>query len=168
MIELTLGKILQSVSSEAFNLNDKKHLGEKIHGKITYQIVEALFLSKKTNLIVYDKNKKLTKEQFEKWCKKQDNLIESKLAVFSWLKSQGYTPKSAVKYGADFRVYGKGIKPGQDHAFWLVKIIASNKISVNEITGAVRITHSTKKKLLLAIVDEELSPSFYQIDWIKP
>ena len=39
---------------------------------------------------------------------------------FKDLRKKGYIVKTALKFGADFRVYEKGVKPGEDHAKWVV------------------------------------------------
>ncbi|MDI6721905.1 MAG: tRNA-intron lyase, partial [Candidatus Aenigmarchaeota archaeon] len=31
-----------------------------------------------------------------------------------------------------------------------------------------RVAHSTRKNLLLAVVDDENEPTFYEIQWIRP
>jgi tRNA-intron endonuclease len=73
-----------------------------------------------------------------------------------------------LKFGADFRVYDKGAKLGQKHAKWLVFVEReANKLTWHEFSAKNRVAHSTKKKLLLAIVDEEGDVSYYEVSWIK-
>ena len=85
------------------------------------------------------------------------------------MRNRGYIVKTALKFGADFRVYDKGKKPGKTHAKWVVFVDhESKKINWNEFSAKNRVAHSTKKKLLLAIVDEESSVSYYEVSWIRP
>lgn len=108
---------------------------------------------------------------FEKLLKKFlkiDKKIQTKYSVYKDLRNKGYIPKTALKFGADFRVYDKGVKPGQDHALWIVFTDnETSKLTWQEFSGKNRVAHSTKKKLLLAIVDEESSVTYYEVDWIK-
>ncbi len=77
--------------------------------------------------------------------------------------------KTALKFGADFRVYDKETKPGKKHAKWLVFVEReTNKLTWHEFSAKNRVAHSTKKKLLLAIVDEENDVSYYEVGWVKP
>ena len=52
--------------------------------------------------------------------KRKDNRIDVKLKVYSDLRVKGYVVKTALKFGGDFRVYDKGVRPGEDHAKWVV------------------------------------------------
>ncbi len=36
------------------------------------------------------------------------------------MRNRGYIIKTALKFGADFRVYDRGVKPGEDHARWII------------------------------------------------
>jgi len=100
---------------------------------------------------------------------KIDKKIEIKYIVFKDLRQKGYIPKTALKFGADFRVYDKGAKPGISHAKWIVFVdYESRKISWHEFSAKNRVAHSTKKNLLLAIVDEEGDIIYYEIKWLKP
>ena len=85
------------------------------------------------------------------------------------MRKKSYIVKTALKFGAEFRVYNKGIHPGQDHAPWLLQTFSdSEKINWQDFSAKNRVAHSTKKKLLIAIVDEEFSITYYEISWVKP
>ena len=77
--------------------------------------------------------------------------------------------KTALKFGADFRVYDRGIKPGEDHAKWIVyPVNETSYLTWYEFAAKNRVAHSTKKRLLIAIVDEEGSVTYYEIRWVRP
>ncbi len=163
------GSSISSKSEDAFSLYEKSCIGEKHGSSVSYMPVEALFLLEHGRLSIFSGSKNLSLESSLQKLKKHDKKLELKLLVYSDLKKKGYLPKTALKYGADFRVYEKGIKPGQQHAPWLVIISkASDKLNWHDFAAKVRIAHSTKKRLLLAIIDEENDVSYYQIDWFKP
>ena len=85
------------------------------------------------------------------------------------MREKGYVVKTALKFGADFRVYEKGRRPGKSHAKWIVFADReTNKTSWQEFSAKNRVAHSTKKRLLLAIVDEESDVSYYEINWVRP
>ena len=111
----------------------------------------------------------LKEEQFIKKLKRLDKKIETKFSVFEDLRKKGYIVKTALKFGAEFRVYRKGVKPGQDHAKWILYTAKeSDKLNWHEFTAKNRVAHSTKKNLLLAIVDEESDVTYYEVAWLKP
>ena len=154
--------------AEASNLYNKSRFGEPIEKEIHYSFVEALYLLEKKILNVYDKKKKIKKEHLIKKAKKEKDFL-IKYAVFKDMRERGYIIKTALKFGADFRVYDRGIKPGQDHAKWILYPIHENaKLTWHDFSAKNRIAHSTKKKLLLGIVDNEGDVSYWESSWIRP
>jgi tRNA-intron endonuclease len=155
-------------SPASFTLYDQSAFGEKTEGKIQYSLTESLFLVEIKKIKILEKNKNLSFEELEKKFSKIDKKIAIKYAVYKDLRKKGYIPKTALKFGADFRVYKKSSKIGKDHSKWIVFADSeNNKLSWQDFSGKNRIAHSTKKTLLLAIVDEEQSVSYYEVDWKK-
>ena len=164
-----VGSEITSNSKSAHNLFEKSKFGEKIEDKVHYLAVEALFLLEEKKLEVLQKNKKLSKTELISKLQRLDKKIQTKYLVFKDLRKKGYVVKTALKFGAEFRVYDKGKKPGQTHAKWLVITDKeSNKANWHEFSSKNRVAHSTRKKLLLALVDEEGKIIYYEISWIKP
>ena len=163
------GSRIYSNSEDAFSLSEKSSFGEKKNNKIEYALVEALFLIEEKKMQVFSGKKPLDFDQLLKKVKKMDKKIETKLSVFSDLRKKGYVIKTALKFGAEFRVYEKGVKPGQDHAKWIL-YTAKEHDSMNwhEFAAKNRIAHSTNKTLLIAIVDEESDVSYYEVSWQRP
>ncbi|MBX4196388.1 tRNA-intron lyase [Candidatus Pacearchaeota archaeon] len=163
------GEKISSPSSEAFSLYEKSRFGEKKDGKIEYSLAEALFLVAEKKMKVIANTKEVDSHTLMKKAKKHDKRIETKLASFSDLRKKGYIVKSALKFGADFRVYDRGIKPSEDHAKWILYAVREHdSLSWGEFAAKNRIAHSTRKNLLLAIVDEEGDVSYYEVSWTKP
>jgi len=164
-----IGEIITTNDSEAHSLYKKSHFGEPKSEKIQYTLSEALFLVEKNKINIYSRSKKIPKKELLKKLQSIDKKIQIKYPVFKDLRERGYIVKTALKFGADFRVYDKGKKPGKTHAKWVVFVDhESKKINWNEFSAKNRVAHSTKKKLLLAIVDEESSVSYYEVSWIRP
>ena len=164
-----VGEIVSSNSSESHSLYKKSQFGEKIDNKIQYSFSEALFLVDKGKMEIFLKNKKLSGEELIKKFLRFDKKIQVKYPVFRDLRKKGYIVKTALKFGAEFRVYDKGEKPGKKHAKWIVFTdYESKKLTWHEFSSKNRVAHSTKKNLLLAIVDEERGITYYEIKWLKP
>ena len=160
---------VSSADSLAYSLHQKSRFGEVNEDKIQYSLSEALFLNKKGLLEVFVNNKKLTYSELLEKCKKIDKRILIKYSIFKDLREKGYIVKSALKFGADFRVYDKGSNLGEDHAKWIVFCEhESNKASWTEFAAKNRVAHSTKKNLLIGIVDEEGDVTYYEVSWVKP
>lgn len=164
-----IGDAISSNSREAFSLYQKSTFGEPVGEKIRYSFSEALFLLEKKKIDVIFQKKKISYRELLRKLHRKDKRIQAKYSVFKNLRNRGYVVKTALKFGADFRVYPKGSKPSKGHAKWIVFTDHESKnLNWREFSAKNRIAHSTKKKLLLAIVDEEDDVSYYEVGWIKP
>ena len=95
--------------------------------------------------------------------------IYGKYIVFRDLKDRGYVIKTGFKYGSDFRLYNRGGGPGKGHSDYLVKIIYETyEIDALDFSSYVRVSHGVNKKLLLAIVDDDLDITYYNVEWTRP
>ena len=157
---------LFSNTKKAIDLQDKSKFGELKDGKVIYSSFESLYLLEKNLINILKYNKQVSESDFIKTCSKKDKDFYLKYIVYKYLKNKGYLVKTGVKFGEEFRVY---VKSTPNHAKWIVfPLKQSTKIDPKEFISKVRVTHSTGKKLLLAIVDQEQDITFYEIDWIKP
>lgn len=163
-----VGGVVSSNTSEAIALMKKSSFGELVQGKVQYSFVETLFLLRKGKMEVFVGSKRINEDGLLKKFQRLDKKFGLKFAVFNDLRKKGYIVKTALKFGADFRVYDKGSRVGGKHARWLVFAEReTNRLTWHEFSAKNRVAHSTKKKLLLAIVDEESDVSYYEVSWIK-
>jgi tRNA-intron endonuclease, archaea type len=163
------GEVISSTDPEAYSLYEKSRFGEPTEEKIQYSLTEALFLVNGDKMEIISGSKKLSKKEFLEKSSRMDKKIQIKYPVFKDLRERGYLVKSALKFGADFRVYDKGEKIEDKHAKWVVFCDhESKRLTWHDFSAKNRIAHSTKKNLLLAIVDEEGDVSYYEVRWIKP
>ena len=134
-----------------------------------YALFEALFLVQEKKMQVLSGKRNLQLDDLMKKLKKIDKKLETKFAVYCDLRKKGYIVKTALKFGAEFRVYGKGVHPGKDHARWILYTSREHdSLSWHDFAAKNRIAHSTKKNLLIAVVDEEEDVSYYEVSWLKP
>lgn len=150
---------------------DKSRYGEPVSNKrFAYALVEALFLMEREKLAVMKSAKKeMAVGEFIKRALKAEKNFLVRYAVFSDLRKRGYIVKTALKFGADFRVYARGVKPGEDHAKWVVfPVLETDSFTWFEFSAKNRVAHSTKKKLLLGVVDAEEDVTYYEIAWKRP
>lgn len=163
-----IGETLSTNEKQAFNLYQKSYFGEPVSEKIRYTLSEAMFLLEKGKIEIYSKDKKIEKTDLIKKFQRIDKKFIIKYPIFKDLRQKGYILKTALKFGADFRVYEKGKHPGTSHAKWIIFTEnESKKISWQEFSAKNRVAHSTKKRLLIAILDEEGDISYYEVKWIK-
>ena len=154
------GNSFFSNRQEAIALASKSSLGEVKTGKVLYSIYEVLYLLENKKAMLLSSKKEEIK--FNELAKKANS---DTYAVFKDLRNKGNVLKEGLKFGADFRVYEKGDKPGKAHAKYLLYIISGKKMNVLDFAAKARIAHSTNKLLLLAIVDSEGDVSYYEVRW---
>lgn len=158
-----------SNSQEAYGLFDSQRFGEKIGEKIYYTLQETLFLVEAKKLEVVDsKDKKITEKELFKKFEKIDKKFKLKYFVFKDLREKGFIVKTALKFGAEYRVYEKGKSLGESHSKWILFPVSENQqLTWQDFSAKNRVAHSTNKKLLIAIVDEENAVSYYEVNWLK-
>lgn len=158
-----------SNSVEAVSLFQKSSFGEKLSNKITYSHYEVLFLTEQGKMEVKNfQNKSLKTASLLKKFTRQNKNFQKNYIVYKDLREKGYVVKTALKFGGTFRVYEKD-QPKNKHSKWICYPTSENqKISWQEFAAKNRVAHSTKKNLLLAIVDDENQCSYYEITWTKP
>ncbi len=164
-------RIITENSDEARELYNQSRYGTLLeNGQVQLSLIESIYLLEKGKIEIIDgKNKKIGFDDFIKKAKKQEKNFWTRYCVFRDIRNRGYIIKTALKFGADFRVYGRGIKPGEDHAKWVVyPVHETSYLTWYEFAAKNRVAHSTKKKLLIGIVDEESDVTYYQVSWIRP
>jgi tRNA-intron endonuclease len=148
----------------ANSIHSKGSIGLLVKNKLELSPVEALYLLKKNKIII----KKTTESLLIRKASRSDKRFLLRFKVFEDLRSKGYVVKTALKYGFDYRVYGKGKKPGKAHAKWLVHAFSENeKYSWKDYSKMMRIAHSVKKTTLIAIVDDEGDTTYWESGWKK-
>lgn len=158
--------------NDAQEFYDKSCFGE-IHGAknkvLELALVEALYLMERNKLKIYLGSKLLTLEDFLTKAIHREHNFWNRWRVFRDIRTRGYVLKTALKFGADFRVYRRGMKPGDDHAKWILFCVSENQQeSWREFAAKMRVSHSTRKTLLIGCVDDQGDCVFYECRWIKP
>jgi len=167
------GNVLVSDEKEANSLYQKGFYGDmKTGGKLALTLIEAIYLVEKDRLNV-KKSKtartKLTVEGLLKLGEKVDKQIFPQYIAYTDLRDRGYLVKTGFKFGAHFRIYNRGDIPGQAHSAFMVHAVPEYyTMTMTELSRIVRLGHSVKKKMWLAVVDNEGDLTYYQTRRIKP
>ena len=168
---LTRERVLTENSDAAHEFYNQSRFGSILEdGKVQLSLLEALYLMDKGKILIKDyKKKKVDFEDFIKKAKKVEPNFWIRYCVFKDIRDRGYIIKTALKFGADFRIYDRGVKPGEDHARWIVYPVHEGSVLTwYEFAAKNRVAHSTKKRLMIGIVDNEGDVTYYEIKWIRP
>jgi len=163
-------RVITESSDAARDLFNTSRYGTMIEdGKVQLSLLEGLYLLEKGRLKIVEKKKDVTVESFLKLAKKVEPNFWIRYCVFKDIRNRGYIIKTALKFGADFRIYDRGVKPGEDHAKWIVYPVHEGEhLTWYEFSAKNRVAHSTKKRLLIGIVDDEGDVTYYEIRWVRP
>ena len=159
-------------SDEARELYNQSRFGSisAESDNVELSLLEGLYLFEKGKLDVRSEaGRKVPFKSYVKKARKVEPNFWIRFCVFRDMRNRGYIIKTALKFGADFRVYDRGIKPGEDHARWIVYPVHEGEtLTWYEFAAKNRVAHSTKKRLLIGIVDDEGDVTYYEIRWLRP
>lgn len=137
-------------------LHEQGFYGDLEEDRLNMSILEALYLSEINALDVKNRfdNKELKPEDIlSKGIDNQDD-FKLRYEIYKDLRSKDLVPKTGFKYGAVFRAYEGD--PDEHHAEYIVQPINDDyECSWYEISRAVRVAHSVKKKFLFGIKKED-------------
>ena len=162
------GENISSSSKYARDLYSQSLFGEFSGKRIVYSFSEALYLVEKGKMEVYYSSRKMGFNELSERCKKVDKKIYVKYPVYKDMREKGYILKTALKFGADFRVYDRGHRPGKEHAKRILYPVSeSSELTWQDFSAKNRVAHSTKKNLLIAVVDSEGDITYYEVAWTR-
>jgi tRNA-intron endonuclease, archaea type len=163
-------RIIIDDKNSACDLFSKGSYGNLGEDKVlTLSIIEGLYLLEKGWIEIKKGLRKVKPETLLKFAKDEEANFWVRYCVYKDMRDRGYILKTALKFGADFRVYSRGVKPGEDHAKWILyPVHESDKLTWHDFAAKNRVAHSTKKRLNIAIVDDEGDITYYECKWTKP
>ncbi len=135
--------------------------------ELELSLFDAAYLVEKGLLVVRNLKGEVIdfKKLFELAVNSYENFGDA-YAVYKDLRDRGYIVKSGMKFGSTFAVYRFG--PGIDHAPFLVHVLHyQSKLDPLEIIRAGRLSHSVRKKFLLAYRDPvEKKINYFVFKWL--
>ncbi|MBC7118239.1 tRNA-intron lyase [Methanothermobacter tenebrarum] len=151
----------------ALRLNQKSHYGNLEGDQLKLSLVEAAYLQGKGKLTIWDGDKEISFNELISILNRRG--LYQKFIVYRDLRDRGYIVKTGFKYGSEFRVYERGETPTKDHSSYLIRILhESTNLKILDFSSYVRVAHGVRKKLILAVVDDEEDITYYMVEWIRP
>ncbi|MCQ4384746.1 MAG: tRNA-intron lyase [Sulfolobales archaeon] len=140
---------------------------EDINEPLILSLIEAVYLAEQGVLEVFaEDGRKLSVEELKTCGSKAIDRFDVLYGVYSDLRRKGFVVRSGMKYGADFAVYSVG--PGLEHAPYLVIALKyGQELKPHELLSFGRVSHSTRKELILAIVGPGKVINYVSFKWTK-
>lgn len=173
--ELIGGKVFVFEEAEAQKLFNTGWYGNISQKGLELSLIEAALLYEREKIEVYEKNKRMTFVKFLKYCNNMDKRFNVRYKVYRDLRDRGLPTRTGLKFGCDFRVYERGIKPikkgpkeEKEHTKWIVFAVAENyNCSFHELSRSVRLAHNIRANMLWAVVDTDNNVTYYSVTFLR-
>ncbi|MDD5416902.1 MAG: tRNA-intron lyase [Candidatus Aenigmarchaeota archaeon] len=147
-------------------------IGER---KLELALIEAALLYERKRIVIVKDDKEFGLEKFFKYCNKMDKRFNERYAVYKDLRDRGLPVRTGLKFGCDFRVYERGIKPlkkgpkeESEHTKWIVFAVSEEyACSFHELARSVRLAHNIRANMLWAVVDSDKNVTYYEIKYLR-
>lgn len=156
----------QAEASQAYN---KGYYGvPQTGGSLKLDIMEAAYLVESERLEVLSDSEPVSAGDLIKLAHRLSEGFEVRYLVYRELRQRGYI----VKFGQaplDFRVFPRGGSPNKTPSKWWVAAISERSIfDLGRLLDNLDRTVDVRKKLLLAVVDEESDVTYYEVRRVSP
>jgi tRNA-intron endonuclease len=144
-------------------LHNRGGYGRREGSEVILSTEEAIYLLEKGKIDVYDDGRRLDLKELFLRASGEIQDFEIKYAVYRDLRERGYCIHPGI---ADFRLFPRGGKPGKTPSEFLVIAISERRsIPLEDLIKKLEMCQRLKKKLIIAIVDEETDITYYEVRW---
>lgn len=142
------------------DLYEQGYFGRPKGKGLELSLVEAAYLLDRSRIKISRNGQELDFPAFFQAASSLERGFEFRYVVYKDLRERGYYVQPGRP---DFRVYPRGGHPGKSPAEFYVAVISERMpLPLREIIEPVRVAGQMRKKLMLAIVDEESDITFYE------
>ncbi|MDD3263785.1 MAG: tRNA-intron lyase [Candidatus Nanoarchaeia archaeon] len=153
---------------ESFKDKYKEKFGIINNNLLFLNQYEALYLLEKDEINVFSRKNIIKKNKLIKLFSKTNKNFLTNYIIYKDLVSKGYQVRTGYKYGAQFRIYEKNTSIKDEHSKWLVyPVNEKEKFTWYDFSAKNRVAHSTKKRLVIAVLDNEKDITYYEVKWIR-
>lgn len=153
--EVILGKdAIEELYNKSYYGRPKDHL-------LKLSLVEAAHLIYRNKINIISNGETLSFEEFFKIASQLAPNFELKYIVFKDLRERGYYIQPSV---TDFRLYPRGGHPGKTAAEFFVHVLSERiPLPLVDLIKPLNTAENMRKRMALAIVDEESDITFYEV-----
>ena len=144
----------------------KPSIEQKYREPLVLSLYELLYLCRKGAVAPKFGGQTIDCRELEAYCSRLSHNFGIKYRVYEYLRDRNYIIKGGIKYGADFAVYTVG--PGYEHAPYVITVVPKHhKLRPSDFVALGRVSHSVRKKSVLAIVDDSGDIHYIVFKWVK-
>jgi len=162
-------QVLVEDQAEASQIHNKGYYGvPQSGGSLKLDLMEAIYLEESDRLEVVSDGKRISAADLLRTAHRMHEGFEIRYLVYRELRQRGYV----VKLGQpplDFRVFPRGGSPNKTPSKWWVAAISERStFDLGLLLESLDRTTDVRKKLLLAVVDEESDVTYYEVRRVTP
>ena len=164
-------------AEEGRKIFESDYYGKFMDDRLELSMVETTLLLEDGKITIIDANgNQISAEELKGICRKADPRFDVRYTVYRDLRKRELPTRTGFKFGCDFRVYDRGVKPlkrgpkaAKEHTKWIVFAVQEGyTFSFPELSRAVRLAHNIRANMLWAIVSESKEVKYYQVTFFKP
>lgn len=130
-------------------------------GILELSLIEAAYLLYRQKIEIEEEGEHLDFKRFVEIASTRASNFELKYIVYKDLRERGFFVQPSI---TGFRVYPRGGHPGKTPAKFFVYVTSERiPLSILELTRHLEAASNLKKRMVLAIVDEESDITFYEV-----
>ena len=162
-------EVLVEDQAEASQIHNKGFYGiPQSGGSLKLDLMEAIYLVESERLEVLSAGDKKSASDLLRLAHRISDGFEVLYLVYRELRQRGYVVKLG-QHPLDFRVFPRGGSPNKTPSKWWVAAISERStFDLGKLMGDLDRTTDVRKKLLLAIVDEESDVTYYEVRRVHP
>ncbi|NYT01623.1 MAG: tRNA-intron lyase [Methanosarcinales archaeon] len=162
--EVLIGRLLGDrvrLGSEAVKeLYDQGYFGRPVKDGLDLSLVEAVYLLDRSRIQVFQSGRELDFRRLFEQSSAAEKGFEFRYVVYKDLRERGYYIQPGQP---DFRVYPRGGHPGKTPAEFYVSVISERiPVAISDLMDPIRLAGQMRKRLMLAVVDEEGDITYYE------
>jgi tRNA-intron endonuclease len=139
-------------------------------GTLTLSPVETMFLLERNKIELFDEKTGalLGLYDYLQRVHGQNAELWTNYLIYRDLRSRGYTVKEGLSEEIPFRIYPRGSEIGKDTAKYLIYIVKEGvPIELTYLDKASTTAKGVGKKLILAVLNRQGEPTYYQVSQVS-
>lgn len=147
-------------------LYEQGYFGRPLDDGLELTLVEAAYLLDRSRLRIEYDGHILSFRSFFELASSFEKGFEFRYVVYKDLRERGYYVQPGVP---DFRVYPRGGHPGKTPAEFYVFVVSERTpLPIERIVEPLRLSSQMRRRLMLAVVDEESDITYYEVRESNP
>ncbi|MBD3229534.1 MAG: tRNA-intron lyase [Candidatus Lokiarchaeota archaeon] len=144
-------------------LHNRGYYGEIIDETLELDPIESLLMVERNRVVVHTEDgQEFGYKELAEYFVNEIPRFWTRYLVYKDLRNRGYIVRKGFGEDIEFRVYERGATIGEDTAKYLIHpVIEGSPLSLTNLSKITKIAQSSRKKLILTVVDRQGELTYY-------